>query len=102
METESEGHLPFIYIDIASNFFKRARVTPHDVKLYSACAVTSDNGGRPFSAASVEGLCRVMKTYYETQQYVRCRKRCFQRVSSECSQAIKAELVSVGNEGEFS
>jgi hypothetical protein len=45
--------------------------------------VMSDDDERPFSAASVEARCRVMKTYYETQQYVRCRKWCFQRVSSE-------------------
>jgi predicted phosphoadenosine phosphosulfate sulfurtransferase len=35
--------------------------------------------------------CWVMMTWYETQQYKMCRKRCFQRVRSERSEAISVD-----------
>jgi hypothetical protein len=68
--------------------------------------VTSDNSRRPFTTASVNSGCRVMKTYYMAQQYARCRQLCFPAgqlgaLVGYIRRPFDAALGSVGMEQEF-
>jgi hypothetical protein len=62
--------------------------------------VTSDNGRRPFTTASVDSRCWGTKTDNEAQEYARCRKRCLQRISLDGRRPFNAEFSQSGRNGQ--